>query len=152
MLLVSVLAMIAVSEVTADHKHAHKVVSKLIYGLANAAPNEIAGISLTNPRYWRTAIFLHLLPKIIYYRLTKKYKKQHKKNERIRKKYRTIVPVSIVPQLLYMRAYNREKNSLYYFVGADDAAGHGNKPQKPGIPMPGTFTIFCQTHCIKALA
>ena len=59
MLLVSVLAMIAVSEVTADHKHAHKVVSKLIYGLANAAPNEIAGISLTNPRYWRTAIFLH---------------------------------------------------------------------------------------------
>lgn len=135
------LSVLAVSGVTADkkiHKHVHRKVAKLIYKFADAVPNEIGFIKLNKPRHFAIAFALHMAPKVIYWRLTKKYKKEHKKNEKMRKKYRTIVPVSIVPQLIYNRLYEREKNSLYYFVGPDDS--HEPKIRRPEIPVPGTFT------------
>lgn len=103
--------------------------------IADLFPNKIAGFNVNKHRHFAVALALHLLPKIIYKKVEKKYKRKIKKNKKMRKKYRTIVPVSIVPPLAYLMAFNREKHSEYYIVGADDTV------EPNDIHIPSKYSI-----------
>ena len=103
----------------ADGEVASIVIDKLA-AISDKIPNKILGWDLNDMRPWRNALMAIMMQKRVYNRLKRKYKRQIRRNKRNQKKYRTIVPVSILPPILAAVRANRDMQSEYYFVGADD--------------------------------